>query len=256
MPTSYAETFAEAVKTHQQKKVGVVTTARLTHATPAAVYTHIEDRNVESGRAAASGSGRAVASNADDDKQGTPAWELTHSAADTTTASCAASKDIATQLVDALLDTHVVDIALGGGRQNFLPVGVAGADGAGGSRRDGVDLTARVTANGGDCVGTRAELDALMADTASWGTRPVLGLFEPSHMDYEYDRRDTDIHATADDPALWELTKAAIDYLEKASGDEGYYLMIEGGRVDHSHHDVSTQAFILGSINQAPECLA
>ena len=157
----------------------------------------------------------------------------------TTTASCAASKDIATQLVDALLDTNVVDIALGGGRQNFLPVGVAGDDHAGGSRRDGIDLIARVTENGGDYVGTRAGLDALIADSRHWGTRPVLGLFEPSHLDYEYDRRNTDIHATADDPALWELTKAAIDYLEKASGDEGYYLMIEGGRVDHSNHDGS-----------------
>ena len=82
VPSNYAETFAEAVKANQGKKVGIVTTARLTHATPAAVYTHIEDRNVESGRAAAPGSGRTVASNADDDTQGTPAWELIHSAAD------------------------------------------------------------------------------------------------------------------------------------------------------------------------------
>ena len=47
----------------------------------------------------------------------------------------------------------------------------------------------------------------------------------------------SDSEVNDDDPALWELTKVAIDYLERSSGDAGYYLMIEGGRVDHAHHD-------------------
>ena len=34
-----------------------------------------------------------------------------------------------------------------------------------------------------------------------------------------------------------ELTAEALRYLEATSGDDGYYLMVEGGRVDHANHD-------------------
>ena len=42
-----------------------------------------------------------------------------------------------------------------------------------------------------------------------------------------------------DEPTLRELTQTAIEYLEKTSGSAGYYLMVEGGRVDHSNHEGS-----------------
>jgi alkaline phosphatase len=47
-------------------------------------------------------------------------------------------------------------------------------------------------------------------------------------MAYEADR-DVDR-----EPSLAEMTERAIDRL--AENDKGYYLMVEGGRIDHAHH--------------------
>jgi alkaline phosphatase len=61
-------------------------------------------------------------------------------------------------------------------------------------------------------------------------TPKVPGLFEPSHMKFEADRaRDA-----AGEPSLAEMTAKALDLLEKAP--KGYFLMVEGGRIDHGHH--------------------
>ena len=50
------------------------------------------------------------------------------------------------------------------------------------------------------------------------------------------------------EPTLAEMTSAAIDLL--AEDEDGYFLMVEGGRIDHGHHDgkpgyalMETQAF-------------
>ena len=58
----------------------------------------------------------------------------------------------------------------------------------------------------------------------------LLGLFERSHMEYEADRaRDT-----GGEPSLAEMTAKSIDIL--ARNPHGYFLMVEGGRIDHGHH--------------------
>jgi alkaline phosphatase len=83
---------------------------------------------------------------------------------------------------------------------------------------------------------------------------PVLGLFERSHMEYEYDRL-TDM---AGEPSLTEMTTKAITMLSQGghgsngrgglgfdpgrpdsgrNNDEGYFLMVEAGRIDHAHHE-------------------
>ncbi len=58
----------------------------------------------------------------------------------------------------------------------------------------------------------------------------VLGLFEPSHMQYDLDRAKDG----KGEPTITEMTKAAITKL--AHNDKGYVLMVEGGRVDHGLH--------------------
>jgi alkaline phosphatase len=64
---------------------------------------------------------------------------------------------------------------------------------------------------------------------AAPANRPVLGLFSPSHMTYMVDRKpDTT------EPTLTDLTATAIARLR--SDPQGYYLMVEGGRIDHGHH--------------------
>jgi alkaline phosphatase len=56
----------------------------------------------------------------------------------------------------------------------------------------------------------------------------VLGLFSDEHLSFETDRDP------AKQPSLTEMTRFALARL-KAS-PKGYYLMIEGGRIDHGHH--------------------
>jgi alkaline phosphatase len=172
-------------------KVGVVSTARATHATPAATYAHINQRDDES----------AIA------LQALP--------------------------TDGSFNRRLgrgLDLLMGGGRQYFLPTGVLDEEGGGGSRADGRDLRAEFQAAGYTYVWNKAGFDALTASNL-----PVLGLFERSHMEYEYDR-PTDLGG---EPSVAEMTVKAIELLEAASGrgPNGYFLHVEGGRIDHAHHE-------------------
>jgi alkaline phosphatase len=52
-------------------------------------------------------------------------------------------------------------------------------------------------------------------------------------MDYEYDRP----YDLAGEPSLSEMTGKAIDLLKGKRRDKnGYFLMVESGRIDHAHH--------------------
>lgn len=64
-------------------------------------------------------------------------------------------------------------------------------------------------------------------------TDHLLGLFERSHMEYEHDR-PTD---AGGEPSLAEMTGKAIRILSR--NPNGFYLLVEAGRVDHAHHDVN-----------------
>jgi alkaline phosphatase len=228
--------FAETVKKAFGTKIGVVTTARLTHATPACVYGHSADRNWEASTRDVSAAQREA---------------MEHYNNNPDLGCTTVQKDIAAQLIDALLGTgpngiRTVDIALGGGREMFLPRELQGDELHNGTREDGRNLIETFTRGGGNYAWSqnctegdpdpacltldRAIEDALTESPA----KPVLGLFEPSHMMYEYDRRSTG----EDEPTLRRLTQQAIRYLESsaADSDHGYYLMVEGGRVDHANH--------------------
>ncbi len=182
-------TLFSEMATDMGKSVGVVSTARITHATPAAVYAKTANRN----------------------------WE------DEVPAGCTAQKDIASQLIDAMASGNV-DFVAGGGLRYFLPEGTEVA-GIGGHRKDGLNLLDAATGAGTQFATDTASFNALNLD----GTAPVLALFDASHMKYEADRADED------EPSLADMTKAAIEYL--STNENGYYLEIEGGRVDHANHD-------------------
>lgn len=89
---------------------------------------------------------------------------------------------------------------------------------------------------------TLALRDALLAtDAAALAaaprtlTRPLLGLFARSHVDYVLDRPDTQ-------PSLETMSRAALDTL--ATADNGFVLQIEGGRVDHAAHANDAAALV------------
>lgn len=57
----------------------------------------------------------------------------------------------------------------------------------------------------------------------------LLGLFESSHMQYHM---QADAHT---EPTLAELTEVAIRSLSR--NQKGFFLFVEGGRIDHAHHE-------------------
>ena len=179
---------------------GVVSTARITHATPAATYAHTSTRD----------------------------WETK-----TATAPAAGVADIAAQAIDNFGAGGVGDgmeVFLGGGRTKFLPNTVNDPEDAGrkGERSDGRNLVTEFqTKFGADFVWNKAQFDAF--DPATNPNR-LIGLFERSHMEFEYDRPAD----TGKEPSLAEMTDKAIEVLKK--NPKGYFLMVEAGRIDHGHH--------------------
>jgi len=180
-------TFAEMMS-EQGKSVGIVSTARITHATPAAVYSKTVHRD----------------------------WENNSELPEGCT-----QKDIAAQLIDQM-KAGVIDIAMGGGRSQFLPTDVTDPEGKKGLRTDGRNLVDEATAMGAQYAWDEAGFMALTMG----GNAPVLALFEPSHMKYEADRTN--------EPTVAAMTEAAIKALSQ--NPEGCYLEVEGGRVDHANH--------------------
>jgi alkaline phosphatase len=97
-----------------------------------------------------------------------------------------------------------------------------------GKRADGKDLSAAWKAanpNGAYVWNS----DSFAAVDAKKATK-LLGLFEPSHMQFEADRTA----AGNKEPSLAEMTTKAIEMLSK--NRKGYVLMVEAGRIDHAHH--------------------
>lgn len=174
--------FSEIVS-ESGKSVGVVSTARATHATPAAVYAKTANRN----------------------------WEATAPEGCT---------DIAIQAIEAM-EAGTLDVLLGGGARNFVPTGVKTVHDGDSSRKDDLDLVARAEAAGAHFVSDLAGLEAAEAGA------PMLGLFTNSDMSYETERPETE-------PSVADMTVAAIKAME--GNEDGFYLMVEGGRVDHANH--------------------
>jgi alkaline phosphatase len=75
--------------------------------------------------------------------------------------------------------------------------------------------------------------------------RPVLGLFAEKYIPFEIDRLNTP-ELKAFTPTLNEMSQVALAQLSQ--GPEGFFLMIEGGRVDHAGHANDAAAILLEQI--------
>jgi alkaline phosphatase len=172
------------------KATGIVTTARITHATPAAVYAHSAERYWESDRFIP----------AED-------WDR----------GC---RDIAYQLTH-FASGDGMEVMLGGGWRSFY-----GANENGWRVAADADLVAEWTAGAPNrhYISAAEQLASLRPD------EQVLGLFAKSHMTYIAERGPD-----SSEPELAEMTATAIDLL--AARENGYFLMVEGARIDHGHHD-------------------
>ena len=141
-----------------------------------------------------------------------------------------AESDIAAQAVPggagfnaALKDG--VDVLMGGGSKFFTPTA------AGGVRVDGRNLIDEMKAKGYSYASTGTELKAVDAKSVS----KLFALFHKDHMDYELDR----VKKNLDQPSLAEMTVKAIEVLSK--NGNGYFLMVEGGRIDHALHGTNAK---------------
>ncbi|HEV8158055.1 MAG TPA: alkaline phosphatase [Pyrinomonadaceae bacterium] len=179
---------------------GVVTTARLTHATPAACYAHTASRDWE-----------ADADLSQDARQNN-------------------FPDIARQLIEFPLGDGL-EVALGGGRTKFISNQTSDPEYADrkGERLDGRDLPKEWTSKykNSEFVWNKQQFDAIDPKK----TKHLLGLFETSHLQYSYDRPKD----KAGEPSLSEMTTKAIDIVSQ--NKKGYFLMVEAGRIDHAHHN-------------------
>jgi alkaline phosphatase len=160
------ETVLEAAE-QSGMSTGLVSTARITHATPAAFASHIDDRDKEN------------------------------------------------NIAEQMILEHDIEVLLGGGKHQFLPKG------EGGKREDGKNLLDAAKEKGYQLIENKDEMEKADSDK-------LLGLFNNSHMTYELDRDLTD------EPSIDEMTNKALDVLQH--DDDGFFLMVEGGRIDHAGH--------------------
>ena len=103
-------------------------------------------------------------------------------------------------------------------------------------------MTPELAADAGyQVVSTRAELDALPDDTEF-----ASGQFAPDHMPYEYDATQTEDDPYDVIPHLHEMVTAALGRLEE--NPEGFFLLVEGGRIDHGGHENSIERNVLETV--------
>lgn len=122
---------------------------------------------------------------------------------------------------------RVVDLMLGGGRCHFLPNTTEGS-----CRGDDKDVVELAKKNGFSYVDDRQGFDGL--NFGSSVNLPLLGLFAGTDIPYEIDRKNqNDVY-----PSLDEMARTALAALKAATedSDKGFFLMIEGSRIDHAGH--------------------
>ncbi|XP_069938648.1 alkaline phosphatase-like isoform X2 [Cherax quadricarinatus] len=198
------------------KSTGFVTTTRVTHATPAGVYAHIADREWE-----------------DDHEITADGLDAEH------------CDDIAEQLILNEPGRNF-KVIMGGGRRVLTPSDVLDVEESRyGFRKDGKNLI-NMWIDDKASRGVRASYvwnrdDLLALDTSK--TDYLLGLFGYSHMDYVVERD------SAMDPSLPEMTKAALEVLQK--DPNGYFLLVEGGLIDLGHHGNKVQKALSETVEMA-----
>lgn len=181
------------------KSVGIVTTTRVQHATPAATYAHSASRK----------------------------W---YSDADMPDS---AKKEGCLDIASQLLKNTDIEVIIGGGRKYMTPKGTVDPEyprdlASRGKRKDGRNLISEwqnmKLGKVARYVWNRTDFDSVDPDTTDY----LMALFEPGDLRYDVER-DPRM-----DPSIAETTEKAIRILRK--NPRGFFLLVEGGRIDQGHH--------------------
>ncbi|XP_026487995.2 membrane-bound alkaline phosphatase-like [Vanessa tameamea] len=201
IPTSTHADSIAAWALADGRDAGIVTTTRITHASPAGAYATVANRHWEND---------AEVRNDGHDPNICP--------------------DIAHQLVHSHPGNQF-KVILGGGRREFLPTTSVDEEGTPGRRTDGKNLIQewqndKAARNASyQYIWNKAQLLRVNENLPEY----LLGLFEGNHLQYHM-RSNLN-----EEPTLAELTETAIKMLSR--NEKGFFLFVEGGRIDHAHHD-------------------
>lgn len=189
------------------KATGLVTTSRVTHATPAGVYAHTANRD----------------------------WENDEKIRE----HCQSDKvvDIARQLIEYDVGRQL-RVVMGGGRREFRDQSMMDEEGRMGYRHDGRNLidewlTDRNKRGNASFIWTEQAMRSLDIDNTDY----LLALFEHDHCMYNIDIGRQKL--TDSEPSLSEMTETAIRLLQREQN--GYFLFVESARIDMAHHDLFTR---------------
>jgi len=155
---------------------GIITTTRLTHATPAVFASHNESRNNEN------------------------------------------------EIAEDFLDSGVEFFA-GGGNRHFVPKNWEWGKS---KREDDRNILAEFNQKGYKVFESVDASEEFRKYQPKAGDK-VMATLSSSHLPYEIDRKQTNAS-----PSLAEITQKGIDVLSKYNN--GFFLMVEGGRIDHACH--------------------
>jgi alkaline phosphatase len=145
-------------------------------------------------------------------------------------------------------ETSGVTVMMGGGAIFF------DSPAAGGTRKDGRDLTQAFAGAGYDVLRTATDLKKRLAGPPP---KAILGLFHPRHMTVAFDKvgagrysdelaldRNKDLR---DQPMLADMTALALKSLA-AHSPRGFYLMVEGASIDKQAHESEADRTIWDTI--------
>ncbi|WP_249870655.1 alkaline phosphatase [Oceanobacillus saliphilus] len=135
-------------------------------------------------------------------------------------ASHVESRNNETEIARQLIDSDV-DVMLGGGKNNFLPISEGG-------NQEELNLIDQAEENGYAFVETRDELLNASDINVEEGEK-LLGLFAEDALAPELHRAETE------EPSLAEMTETAIAILEEDK--DGFFLVVEGSQIDWAGHD-------------------
>jgi len=168
------KTLVEAAE-EKDMATGLISTTRLTHATPAVFASHNMDRNAEN--------------------------------------------EIAYDFLDS-----GVDFFAGGGYRHFVPQDWQWGKS---KRKDNINVAQEFYKLGYNVFLTENDTDKFRAFNPN-GQDKVFAAFTYSHLPYEIDRDNKKV------PSISEISAKGIDVLSKYPN--GFFMMVEGGRIDHASH--------------------